>query len=76
MGEEELEARIQSILDATNKEVARYEQIKKFRIVPREFTIEDEEMTPTMKLKRRVIMENWAHLVEDMYAGAEEAVNV
>jgi long-chain acyl-CoA synthetase len=75
MPEEELEARIQSILDATNKEVARYEQIKKFRIVPREFTIETEEMTPTMKLKRRVIMENWAHLVEDMYAGAEEAVN-
>jgi hypothetical protein len=33
-------------------------------------------MTPTMKLKRRVIMENWAHLVEDMYAGAKEAVNV
>lgn len=75
MSEEEITARLDAIIEATNKEVARYEQIKKYRIVPREFTIEDEEMTPTMKLKRRVIMENWSHLVDELYAGAEEAVN-
>lgn len=75
MSEAEIESRIEAIIAVTNKEVARYEQIKKYRIVPREFTIEDEEMTPTMKLKRRVIMDNWRHLVDELYAGAEEAVN-
>ncbi len=75
LSEAEIEARIEAIIATTNKEVARYEQIKKYRLVPREFTIEDEEMTPTMKLKRRVIMDNWRNLVDEMYAGAEEAVN-
>ncbi|MFM1920253.1 MAG: hypothetical protein RLZZ303_1887 [Candidatus Hydrogenedentota bacterium] len=75
LSDEEIAARIEAVIAQTNTEVARYEQIKKYRIVPREFTIEDEEMTPTMKIKRRVIMDNWGHLVEEMYADSEEAVH-
>lgn len=75
LSDEQIAARIDAVIAQTNTEVARYEQVKKYRIVPREFTIEDEEMTPTMKIKRRVIMDNWGHLVEEMYAGSEEAVH-
>lgn len=75
LSDEDIQARLDKVVDETNEQIARYEQIKKYRIVPREFTIEDEEMTPTMKLKRRVILQNWNHLVEEMYSDVGEAVH-
>ncbi len=48
-----------------------HETIKKFRLVPREFTEENEMLTPTMKKKRRVILERFEDRIEEMYEGAE-----
>lgn len=50
---------------------ARYEQPKKIAVVPREFTIERGEVTPTAKVKRPVVERNFAELVEEIYAGTE-----
>ena len=46
---------IQGVVDAVNAERSRYEQIKRFAILPRDFTMDEDELTPTLKLKRRVV---------------------
>jgi len=43
------------------------EQIKKFSILPRDFTIDDGELTPTLKIRRKQITENWSLVIESMY---------
>jgi long-chain acyl-CoA synthetase len=70
--DEQIHARITATIEKANKELAKYEQVKSFRIIPREFSIEDGEMTPTMKLKRNVIIEHWREQLDDMYAPKEE----
>ena len=60
---------------AVNEELARYENIRKFEILPAEFTVESGELTPTMKIMRRVVLENYASIVEEFYAD-EEAESV
>jgi long-chain acyl-CoA synthetase len=47
---------------------SRYEQIKRYRILPRDFTIEDGELTPTLKLRRKIALEHFAEDVEALYA--------
>lgn len=49
------------------KEFSRFEQIKKFTLLPKEFSIEAGEITSTLKLKRKVIQEKYKHLIEKMY---------
>jgi long-chain acyl-CoA synthetase len=49
------------------KELARYETVKKFRLLPRPFTQEAGEITPTLKLKRKVISQRYGELIEKMY---------
>jgi long-chain acyl-CoA synthetase len=51
-----------------NREFARVEQIKQFRLIENRLTAEDEELTPTMKLKRSLINRKYAELIEGMYA--------
>lgn len=51
------------------KNMAPYEKIKKFRLIKRGFTIEAGELTSTLKLRRAVILQNYASLIEDMYEG-------
>jgi long-chain acyl-CoA synthetase len=50
-----------------NSELSRYEQIKRFAILPRDFTLEAGEVTPTLKLKRRVCLEQYAAEIEALY---------
>lgn len=50
------------------KELPRYEQIKKFHLLHRELTQEDGELTPTLKIKRKIIDQNFSSEVEKMYA--------
>ncbi len=69
----EIQALIQGELDRVNKQVARVEQIKKFRLIEQKLTAEDEELTPTMKLKRRLVNEKYKDLIETMYAGSDPA---
>ncbi len=54
-------------IEAVNQRLARVEQVKTFRILAQLLTPEDEELTPTMKLKRRVVATKYAALVEEMY---------
>ncbi len=50
------------------KEMANFEQIKKFRLIKNPFSIESGELTSTLKVRRAVILQNYAPLIEDMYA--------
>jgi long-chain acyl-CoA synthetase len=59
--------RIQKEIDVFNAEFGKFEQIKKFKLLPAEFSIEGGELTPTLKLKRKVIMAKYEALVEEIY---------
>jgi long-chain acyl-CoA synthetase len=58
---------IHSEIERINAKLARVEQIKAFKIIGEQLTAEDEELTPTMKLKRKVIARKYAALIETMY---------
>ncbi|MEJ5920173.1 MULTISPECIES: AMP-dependent synthetase/ligase [unclassified Corynebacterium] len=62
-----LRAEIQDAVNAANELVSHAEAIKKFHILPRDLTEEDGELTPTMKIKRNVVMDRFAHEIEQMY---------
>ncbi len=61
-------AAVQSAVDAVNSDRSGFEQIKRFRVLPREFSIEENEVTPTLKLRRKVILDHFAGEVEALYA--------
>jgi long-chain acyl-CoA synthetase len=63
----EVQALIQSVLDDVNKRFARVEQIKRFFLLDTQLTAEDEELTPTMKLKRKLVQTKYAAQIEAMY---------
>ena len=54
-------------IEKVNMKFARVETIKKFRLIDQMLDEEDEELTPTMKLKRKVVNEKYAELIEAMY---------
>jgi long-chain acyl-CoA synthetase len=58
---------VQEIVDAVNRDRVRVEQIKRFTILPRDFTQEDGEVTPTLKLRRKIVHEHFAREIEDLY---------
>ena len=60
-------------IEKVNKQFARVEQIKQFRLIEQRLTAEDEELTPTMKLKRSLINSKYASLIEGMYAAKAAA---
>jgi long-chain acyl-CoA synthetase len=66
-----LRASIQAHLDEMNAHYARVEQIKKFTILHRNFTVEDGELTPTLKVKRAKVNDHFADDIEAMYAEDE-----
>jgi long-chain acyl-CoA synthetase len=59
---------IQGEIDKANRMFARAEQVKKFRLLETKLTAEDEELTPTMKLKRKLVNEKYKDLIESMYS--------
>jgi len=63
----EVVALIHSEIERINPQLARVEQIKSFKIISELLTAEDEELTPTMKLKRKVIATKYAALIDSMY---------
>jgi len=68
----EVLAEIQSAVDAANKAVSKAEAIRKFTILPEDWTEEGGQMTPSLKLKRSVVMKQYADEVEDLYSGSKE----
>jgi long-chain acyl-CoA synthetase len=69
----QVQKRVQTIVDEVNAELSRFEQIKRFAILPREFSAEEDEVTPTLKLKRRVCAEHFAAEIEELYAQEKSA---
>jgi long-chain acyl-CoA synthetase len=63
----EVEALVEQVVEEVNRDLSRYEQIKRFAIVSREFSAKEGEVTPTLKLKRRVIEERFADEIEQLY---------
>ena len=68
-GSDEVRALVQEIVDGVNAERSRYEQVKRFTILPRDFTMDDDELTPTLKLKRRVVAQHFGAELVELYEG-------
>ena len=66
-GRPEVHDLIRREIDAANRGLAPYESIKRFAIHPREFTVEAGELTPTLKIKRRVVAEKYGKILADLY---------
>ncbi len=58
----------EEIVDALNRELSQFERIKKIALLPLEFTIESGELTPTLKVKRKVVEERWRGEIEKLYS--------
>ncbi len=63
----EVQKLIEGEIERVNKQFARVEQVKKFRLIDKKLGAEDEELTPTMKLKRKLVSQKYAELIESMY---------
>jgi long-chain acyl-CoA synthetase len=63
----EVQSLIQAEIDRVNRKFARVEQIKKFFLLDTQLSAEDEELTPTMKLKRKLVQQKYAEQIEAMY---------
>jgi long-chain acyl-CoA synthetase len=59
---------LQGVVDDVNRERSRFEQVKRFAILPRDFTMEDGEITPTLKVKRRAVQKHFASQIDALYA--------
>ncbi len=59
---------VQDLVDEVNRDRVRVEQIKRFTILPRDFTQEAGELTPTLKLRRRVVLDHFGDEVEALYS--------
>ncbi len=64
-------AAVTDAVDQANERLARVQQVKRWRLLPVEWTAETEELTPTFKLKRRVIHRKYADVIDSLYAEAD-----
>jgi len=60
-------AQIKAVLREKNRELAPFEAVTRFSILSREFAVGEEELTPTLKLRRQIIMERYKDLIDEMY---------
>ncbi|HEY3936155.1 MAG TPA: long-chain fatty acid--CoA ligase [Bryobacteraceae bacterium] len=64
---------VQEAVTRVNKQLADFERIRRFKLLDREFSIEQGELTPTMKIRRARVLENHRDLVSELYLGREES---
>ena len=64
----EIQAMAQQAVDAANERLSRPEQVKAFELLPVEWTAESEELTPTLKLKRRVVNTKYSDVLDRLYS--------
>jgi long-chain acyl-CoA synthetase len=60
----------EEIVNALNRELSQYERIKKIRILPREFTMAAGELTPTLKVRRKIVEQTWRAEIDAIYGAA------
>jgi long-chain acyl-CoA synthetase len=72
---EKIKALINEEVEKFNRQFGKWEQVKKFKLLSNEWTVEAGELTPTMKVKRKVIYERYAPYVEEMYNDNEINLN-
>ncbi len=68
--DEKVRAELQKVVDEVNSHVGPVEQIKRFAILPADLSIEGGELTPSLKVKRSVVHEKYAGVVDGVYDGA------
>ncbi|HWD47025.1 MAG TPA: long-chain fatty acid--CoA ligase [Actinomycetota bacterium] len=66
---EEVLAEVRLAVDAANQRLSRIEQVKRFEVLPVEWTAESEELTPTLKLRRRIVHAKYAERIDALYEG-------
>ena len=66
--DERVRALIQDVVDEANRERSRFEQVKRFAVLPRDFTMEAGEITPTLKVRRRAVQEHFAGEIDALYS--------
>ena len=71
LGTEQVKALFTEEIKIVNEKLARYEQIRIWHLLPDDFTIETGELTPTQKIKRRVINEKYSAVIDHLYVGNE-----
>ena len=64
----DLIAQIQSNVDSLNSELNHWETIKQFRVLPKELTVDGGELTPSLKVKRKIVEDEYSDLIDSMYA--------
>jgi long-chain acyl-CoA synthetase len=67
-GRADVQALYQELVDAVNRELSQFERIKRLAILPREFTIDSGELTPTLKVKRKVVEERYKDTIAALYS--------
>ena len=65
----EVKELVHAEIDRLNHELARFEQVKKFEILPEDFSVENDQLTPTLKLKRKIIVARYQGVIDSMYEG-------
>jgi len=70
VGRPEVLAHYQALVDELSDDLAKFERIKRIKLLAKEFSIEAGELTPTMKVKRRVIEQKYKNLIDEIYEGA------
>ena len=59
-----------AVVEEVNAELPRYEQIRKFALLPTEFSVESGELTPTLKVRRRIVTDRYSETIEGLYTAA------
>ena len=67
VGRDDVRALFQTVVDQANAELAGFEQVKRFALLPAQFSVDTGELTPTLKLKRRVVAERWRGAIDGLY---------
>ncbi len=66
----EAKALLKPFFDAVNKDLAKYESVKQFQVLPKDLSVDEGELTPSLKVKRKVVEKKYAALLDKMYEGA------
>jgi long-chain acyl-CoA synthetase len=69
----DVKALISPYIDEVNKTLAKYETVKQFAILPKDLSVDEGELTPSLKVKRKVVEKKYASMLDKMYEGAVSA---